>query len=53
MTAPRTKLKSVTVSKTPTDRYYAAILYEYETEIINTVEPIKTIGLDFSTREYI
>ena len=41
------KLKSVTVSKTPTDRYYAAILYEYEAEI-NTVEPIKTIGLDFS-----
>lgn len=43
-------LKSVTVSKTPSDKYFASILYEYETEI-KPVEPIKAIGLDFSMHD--
>jgi putative transposase len=43
-------LKSVTVSQTPSGKYYAAILYEYETDII-PVEPIAVIGLDFSMKE--
>ena len=44
------KLKSVTVSKAPSGKYFASILYEYEAEI----EPVKinrAIGLDFSMRE--
>ena len=43
-------LKSVTVSKTPSDKYYASILFEYE-KIIETVEIKETIGLDFSMAE--
>lgn len=43
-------LKSVTISKTPTDKYYASILYEYEAEV-KAVEPIKSIGLDFSMQD--
>lgn len=43
-------LKSVTISKTPTDKYYASILYEYEA-IIKAVEPVKSIGLDFSMHD--
>ena len=42
------KLKSVTVTKRPSGRYYASILYEYDAEIetITTEEP-KVLGLDF------
>ena len=40
-------LKSVTISQTPSGKYYASILYEYETEI-KSVERTKAIGLDFS-----
>ena len=40
-------LKSVTVSKTPTDEYYAALLYEYEADI-RQVSPVRVIGLDYS-----
>lgn len=43
-------LKSVTISKTPTDKYYASILYEYEAEI-KTIKTKKTLGLDFSMKE--
>jgi putative transposase len=43
-------LKSVTVSQTPSGKYYAAILYEYETDII-PVEPKNAVGLDFSMKE--
>ena len=38
------------ISKTPTDKYYTSILFEYETEI-KTVETVKTLGLDFSMKE--
>ena len=40
-------LKSVTVSRTPTGKYFAAILFEYETSI-SSVAPVHVIGLDFS-----
>ena len=43
-------LKSVTVSRTPTGKYYASILYEYETEI-HPVKAEKVIGLDYSMSE--
>jgi putative transposase len=43
-------LKSVTVSKTPSGKYFASILYEYE-RIIEPVEINTTIGLDFSMAE--
>ncbi|MCL2517378.1 MAG: transposase, partial [Oscillospiraceae bacterium] len=43
-------LKSVTVSKTPSGKYYASILYEYENNIA-TVEIYDAIGLDFSMSE--
>lgn len=43
-------LKSVTISKTPTDKYYASILYEYKATI-KEVEPVKSIGLGFSMHD--
>jgi len=44
------KLKSVTVSFTPSGKYFASLLYEYE-EFIQPVEPKTVIGLDFSMKE--
>jgi putative transposase len=43
-------LKSVTVSKTPSGKYYASILFEYE-QVIIPAEIKETIGLDFSMAE--
>lgn len=43
-------LKSVTVSKTPTGKYFASILFEYEADI-QSVEPANIIGLDFSMHD--
>ena len=43
-------LKSVTVSRTSSGKYYASILYEYGA-VINMVEPNDLIGLDFSMSE--
>ena len=43
-------LKSVTVSKTPSGKYFASILFEYE-QIIEPVEIKNIIGLDFSMTE--
>jgi len=43
-------LKSVTVSRTPSDKYYASVLYEYE----QSIEPVRienVVGLDFSMTE--
>lgn len=43
-------LKSVTVSKTPSNKYYASILFEFKKDI----QPIKIktfVGLDFSMKE--
>ena len=44
------KLKSVTVSQTPTGKYYASILYEYDFHI-EAVEPCRFLGLDYSMKE--
>lgn len=44
------KLKSVTISKTPTGKYYASILFEYECDV-KQVEPKTFVGLDFSMHE--
>ena len=44
------KLKSVTVSQSPTGKYFASILYEYVAEI-KQVKPSSAIGLDFSMPE--
>ncbi|MBS4539634.1 transposase [Clostridium sp. D2Q-11] len=46
------RLKSVTISRTPTEKYYASILYEYE-DYIEPVEPEIFLGLDYSMKELI
>lgn len=43
-------LKSVTVSQTPSGKYYASILFEYENQV-QKAEPQKFLGLDFSMHE--
>jgi putative transposase len=43
-------LKSVTVSQTPSGKYYASILFEYENQVPQT-EMQKFLGLDFSMHE--
>lgn len=43
-------LKSATISKTPTGKYFVSILFEYE-ENITPVKPDKIVGLDFSMKE--
>ena len=42
------KLKSVTVTKEPSDKYYVSVLYEYESQVIAHNDIEKTIGLDFA-----
>lgn len=44
------KLKSVTISKTPTGKYYASILFAYQHHI-EPVEPKDILGLDYSMGE--
>ena len=46
------KLKSVTVSKTPTGKYYASILFEYDHQI-DPIQPKTVLGLDYSMTELI
>ena len=43
-------LKSVTVSQTPSGKYYVSILFEYENQVPKT-ESQKFLGLDFSMHE--
>lgn len=43
-------LKSVTISKTSTGKYYASMLYEYE-HLIEPLDIEKAIGLDYSMSE--
>jgi putative transposase len=43
-------LKSVTVSQTPTGKYFASILYAYESNI-KPIEPKTFLGLDYSMKE--
>ena len=44
------KLKSVTVSQTPSGKYYASILFAYESQV-QQIEPQTFVGLDFSMHE--
>ena len=44
------KIKSVTIERTPTYKYYASILVEYENQV-HEVELQKFIGLDFSMHD--
>ena len=44
------KIKSATIEKTPTNKYYVSILVEYENQVPE-VELKKFIGLDFSMHE--
>ena len=44
------KLKSVTVSQTPSGKYHASILFEYEDQVQER-ELQKFLGLDFSMHE--
>ena len=44
------KLKSVTVSQTPSGKYYASVLFEYENQV-QQIELQTFIGLDFSMHE--
>ncbi len=43
-------LKSVTVSQTPSGKYYASVLFEYENQVQETM-PQSFLGLDFSMHE--
>lgn len=44
------KLKSATVSQTPSGKYYVSILFEYENQV-QQVEPVNFIGMDYSMPE--
>ena len=44
------KLKSVTISQTPSGKYYASILFEYENKVQKQI-PHTFLGLDFSMHE--
>lgn len=48
--SPDYKLKSVTVSQTPSGKYYASVLFEYENQVQKRT-PQTFIGLDFSMHE--
>lgn len=43
-------LKSVTVSQTPTGKYFASVLFDYEADIL-PAELVHVIGLDFSMHD--
>jgi len=44
------RLKSVTVSLTPSGKYFASILYDYDADII-PVKPVVVLGLDYSMNQ--
>ncbi len=44
------RLKSVTINQTPSGKYYASVLFEYENQVQET-ELHSFLGLDFSMRE--
>lgn len=45
------KLKSVTISQSPTGKYYASVLFEYENQVVEHTDTSKSVGLDFSMPE--
>lgn len=44
-------IKSATVEKTPTDKYYVSVLVEYE-ETENIIDKSKAVGLDYSMTNF-
>jgi putative transposase len=44
------KIKSATISQTPSGKYYVSILCEYERQV-QAIEPTTFLGLDFSMKE--
>ena len=44
------RLKSITISQTPSGKYYASVLFAYENQVQET-EPQSFLGLDFSMHE--
>lgn len=44
------KLKSVTISQSPSGKYYASVLFEYEKQVQEQT-PQSFIGLDYSIHE--
>lgn len=44
------KLKSVTVSQTPSGKYYVSVLFEYENQVQKQT-PLTFLGIDFSMHE--
>ena len=44
------EIKTVTVSKTPTNKYYVSVLVEYENQVLKII-PKNFVGLDFSMKE--
>ena len=47
---PRSKIKTVTISKTPSGEYYVSILIEYENQVLKMI-PKTFVGLDYSMKE--
>ncbi|MDR2570400.1 MAG: transposase [Oscillospiraceae bacterium] len=45
------RLKSVTVSLTPAEKYYASLLYEYDIDI-TPIKPVDILELDFNISQY-
>ena len=44
-------IKSVTITETPTGKYFVSILFAFESQEIEKKEPKKFVGLDFSMHE--
>ena len=45
------KLTSVTISQTPSGKYYASVLFEYENQVQKVQKPEAFLGLDYSMHE--
>lgn len=45
-------IKGLTISKTPTNKYYCSILTEYETHEEKLIDTSKAIGLDYSSTHF-
>ena len=47
---PKSTIKTVTISKTPSNEYYVSIIVEYESQVLKVI--LKTfVGLDYSMKE--
>lgn len=51
---PNGTLQSITITKTPTNNYYASLLFKVEKEVINyEPNPENSIGIDFGLKTYL